>query len=225
MESTKIEKTPEATVLGSYAYGWQQLWKHFLYFFVVVLIVGIAESPTSVAQKSEFGEDSGMLLLQMFAVAYAFLFLPVITYGACLLYLRGIRNEEMEIVTLFEGFKEKYISIILAHLITFTIIGIGFIFLIIPGIILACRLVFVPFLVMDKSMEPIAAIEKSWDMTRGHGWKIFGMGLLAILIFIGGLICFIVGAFIAFMWISAAFAAMFHALDLEDNRRLNNDMV
>ena len=69
---------------------------------------------------------------------------------------------------------------------------------------------------MDKNLEPVAAVEKSWEMTRGYGWKIFGMGMLAIPVFILGLICLFVGVIFALIWISAAFAAMYHAIDLEE---------
>lgn len=220
MEIINDDKNPEASISGSYGYGWQQMKKHFLYFFLILLILCIAESPASMASESEIQNSPIILILQIISAAYALLLLPVFTYGADLLYLRGIRNEEVDLSELFVGFREKYVHIVLANLLKFAIIGMGFVLLIIPGIILACRLVFVSFLVMDKGLDPIAAVEKSWQMTKGHGWKIFGMGLLAIPVFIAGLLCFIVGAFVAVMWISAAFTALYHALDLEDKKRL-----
>ena len=124
---------------------------------------------------------------------------------------------------MFDGFRHNYMNIILANLLTFAIIGIGIVFLIIPGIIIACRLAFVPYLVMDKNLDPVAAVEKSWEMTKGHGWKIFGMGLLAIPVFIIGLVCFIVGAVVSVMWIYTAFTALYHAIDLENQQRLLED--
>jgi uncharacterized membrane protein len=220
MELINNDRKPQATISGSYGYGWQQMKKHFLYFFLILLIVAIAESPASMAQKSELDHTAFTVLLQLFSAAYALLLLPVITYGADLLYLRGIRNEEIDFSEIFVGFKEKYVNIVLANLLKFAIIGMGFVFLIVPGIILLCRLAFVSLLVMDKGLDPIAAVEKSWQMTKGHGWKIFGMGLLAIPVFIAGLLCFIVGAFVAVMWISAAFTALYHAIDSEDQERM-----
>jgi hypothetical protein len=220
MEIVKNELKPQPTVSGSYRYGWQQLWKYFLYFFLIMVIVGLFESPVSVVQDSEDDNGGFRVLLHIFVAAYSLLFLPVIKYGGDLLYLRGIRNGKVDISELFDGFKKNYLNIVLANLLTFAIIGIGFVFLIIPGIIFACRLVFVPYLVMDKNMEAVAAVEKSWAMTRGYGWKIFGMGLLAILLFIAGLLCFIVGVFIAIIWVHAAFASMYHAIDLEEQRLL-----
>jgi uncharacterized membrane protein len=95
--------------------------------------------------------------------------------------------------------------------------------LIVPGIIFACRLSFVPYLVMDKGLEPVAAIEKSWFMTRGHGWRIFGMYLLSILMFLVGLLLVLVGALFALLWIGTAFASLYHAVDLEDQARLSQN--
>ncbi len=221
MEIVKEERKPEATVSGSYRYGWQQMWKYFLYLFLVLIIVGIAESPASIARDSDGDMSAGLILLQILATLYWLLFFSVIKYGGDLMYLRAIRNEKVDISEMFDGFKKNYVNIILANLLTVAIVGLGFVFLIIPGIILACRLVFVSYLVMDKNLEPVAAVEKSWEMTRGHGWKIFGMALLAILVAIAGLLCFIVGIVFAIIWISAAFAAMYHAIDLEETQKLN----
>ena len=227
MNSTKELKVPKTTVGGSYSYAWQQMWKYFLYLFLVAVIVTIASTPMSMIHDSELKGSAGLIVLQILAAAYALLLLPIIEYGADLLYLRCIRNEKVDIREMFYGFKENYLNIVLANLLTFAIIGLGIVFLIIPGIILACRLVFVPYLVMDKKLEPIAAVEKSWSMTRGYGWKIFRMALLAIPIVIAGLLCLVVGVFFAIIWISAAFAAMYHAVDLVDQKNLegNGDTI
>jgi hypothetical protein len=65
---------------------------------------------------------------------------------------------------------------------------------------------------MDKNLDPMKAVEKSWQMTRGHGWTIFVMGVISIFVFIAGVIVFIVGAIISIMWIHAAFATMYQSV-------------
>ena len=224
MSTTKSEKIPIATLSGSYGYGWQQMWKHFLYLFLIAVIVAFAEAPTSLIRDVEdYKFSAGMILLQIGIAVYWLLVLSVINYGADLLYLRAMRNEKIDIKEMFDGFKNNYLNIILANLLTFAIIGLGFVFLIIPGIILACRLLFVPFLVMDKKLDPVAAVEKSWEMTRGQGWRIFGMGIVAIFVFILGLLCLIVGVFFALIWIGTAFASLYYAIDLEEQEKLNRN--
>ena len=81
--------------------------------------------------------------------------------------------------------------------------------LIIPGIVFLCRLAFVPYLVVDKGYDAIVAVQESWKMTRGHGWRIFGMALLAIPIVIAGFIALGIGVVFSAMWISMAFAALY----------------
>lgn len=91
-------------------------------------------------------------------------------------------------------------------------LGIGIFLFVVPGIILACRFAFVPYLVMDKNLDPVKAVGESWRLTRGYGWRIFGLGLLSILIFIAGLVVMVVGVLISMMWVHAAFAAMYQAV-------------
>ena len=225
MKIMKKEKIPKVTVSGSYGYGWQQMWKHFLYLFLITVIVAFARTPVSIIQESLMASTAGMVFLQILAAAYMLLFIPVISYGSNLLYLRGMRNEKIEVQEIFNGFKKNYLNIILANLLTFAIVGLGFVFLIVPGIILACRLSFVSLLVMDKNMEPVAAVEKSWEMTKGYGWTVFGIGMMAIPVFIGGILFFVVGVIFAIIWISTAFASFYHAVDLEDKKNLNGDLI
>lgn len=222
MEKIKETRIPMATVHGSYSYGWQQMWKYFLYLFLVAVVIAFAEAPMS-ALKDINKEDisAGFIALQIVGAAYWLLILPVLKFGADLMFLKSIRNQSYKIQEMFHGFQKNYLNITLANLLTVAIIGLGIIFFIVPGIIFACRLAFVSYLVMDKNLEPVAAVEKSWEMTRGYGWKIFWLGMLAIPIVIGGLICLFVGVFFAIIWISAAFAAMYYAIDLEEQEILN----
>jgi uncharacterized membrane protein len=213
-------KSPKTTVTGSYGYGWQQMWKYFLHFFLVFILLTLLSAPASFLQDYESFGSPGMIMLQLFATAYFFLVVPVFDFGADLIYLRGIRNENIDLGEIFIGFKNNYLNIILANLLLFAIIGIGLVFLIIPGIILACRLSFVTFLVMDKGMDPVGAVEKSWTMTRGHGWKVFGLYLLAIPIFIAGILFFVVGVLFAMIWIHAALTALYYAVDMKDQEKL-----
>jgi hypothetical protein len=64
-------------------------------------------------------------------------------------------------------------------------------------------------------MEALDALKASWAMTKGHGWTIFFMGLLAFFIIIAGLLVLIFGVLISAMWISAAFAILYHSVYLK----------
>jgi hypothetical protein len=204
---------------GSFSYAWRKIFeKAFLPLLVAVIIVGLLNGPgAGVNWKMDggFDFDFPMLLLFpaiLFGLAYSFLFVPIIKYGENLLFLKAMRDEEADLKTLFDGFKTQYLNIVLANLIVTALVMIGIVMLIIPGIIIACRLAFVSYLVMDKNMEAMKAVEESWRLTRGYGWTIFGIGVISIFVFIAGLVCCFVGVIFSFMWIHAAFASMYLAV-------------
>ena len=132
---------------------------------------------------------------------------------------KRIRNENLDFKEIFTGFK-NYVNIVLAHLLATALIILGFVFFLIPGFILAARLVFVPYLVMDRNLDPIKAVEKSWQMTYGHGWKIFGMGVISFFLIILGFVLMFVGIFFAAMWIGTAFASLYYSIDENEKSAL-----
>ena len=202
---------------GSFSFAWRKIFeKAFLPLLLAVIIVGLLNGPGAGSRWQMHGNENFPWIfffpVVLFGLAYVFLFLPVIKYGEQYLFLKAMRGDETEIKTLFEGFKNQYLNIILANLIVSALVMIGFVMLIIPGIIIACRLAFVSYLVMDKNMEAMKAVEKSWQMTKGHGWTIFGMAIISIFLFIGGIIVFIVGVIISIMWAHAAFATLYQSV-------------
>ena len=219
-------RTPKATAFGSFGYGWQQLWKYFLHLFLIGVIVGVAGIPAQgLFSHGDWYNTAGFVVLNLLVAVYGLLVLPVIKYGGEWLYLRFMRDERPNAADIFIGFKKGYLNIVLANLLVFAIVGIGLVLVIVPGIIFACRLSFVTYLVMDKGLDPVAAIEKSWFMTRGHGWRIFGMYLLTFVMFICGLVLLVVPGLFVLLWAGAAFASLYHAVDLEDQARLNQNGV
>lgn len=205
------------SIENALSYGWKKIGEQFLPLLAVTIILAILHGPASFTYKEDSFQFWHLALLPIF-MAYGFLLWPVIEYGGDFLFLKAIRNEKIEIVELFDGFRTKYLNIVLANLITVALVIMGFILLVIPGIIVLCRLAFVSYLVMDKGLEPIKAIEESWRMTRGHGWTIFGLAIISFFIFIAGLILLFIGVFFSLMLIHASYAALYQAvLNQHDN--------
>jgi uncharacterized membrane protein len=152
------------------------------------------------------------------AMLYMFLVAPVFEFGANMMFLKAVRKEKPEFELLIEGFKENYLSIILANLLVGALVVLGLFALIVPGIIIACRLCFVPYIVMDKKIDPIEAVEYSWKLTRGHGWTIFFMGFVSIFIILFGLLLIIVGIFPAIIWVWSSFTALYESILLEKEK-------
>jgi len=149
---------------------------------------------------------------------YAFLVKPVFEYGGKMIFVQAVRKIKPDFEYLVKGFMENYLHIILANLLVFALVVLGLFALIIPGIIIGCRLVFVSYIIMDKKLDPIEAVELSWKLTRGHGWTIFFMGFTSIFIVIFGLILLIIGIFPAIMWVSSSFASLYESVLIEKEK-------
>jgi uncharacterized membrane protein len=221
--NTGLKVVPKPSIGSAYGHGWDQMKKYFLYVFLITILLGILMAPMGVEEYYQEGHIRVVtnIIYQVFATAYFFFVLAVIQYGSDFVFLKMARDEAFEIREVFDGFK-NYLNIILANILVVALIGFGIVLLIIPGIIIACRLALVPYIVMDKKLDPIKAVEESWKMTKGYGWTIFGMALICIPIFIGGLILVGVGVIISFMWIHMAFASIYYAIDTERSMGMDN---
>ena len=199
----------ETTAGSAFGFGWNKMKEHFTNLLVVVIILMIAQSLGRMAGRDNnmsFSEGSLSFLIWLLIGG------PV-AFSSMWVFLKAVRGDNYEIKDAFSCFNKDYFEIMLANLLSTFIILIGFIFLIIPGIIFAIKLAFVPYLVMDKQMKAMDAIKASWNMTTGYGWQIFFMGLLSFFIVIGGLILLVVGIFPAVMWIHASLASLYMAVE------------
>ena len=196
----------------SYSAGWKIIWVYFVELLVVSIVVMLLTGPTSFVQWKVDDFEWYLVPLVMFGIVYGVFVAGPINYGSKWVFLKAVRGERIEIRDVFAVFQKNYWNAVIANIVVGVIVGMGIIMLIVPGIIFACRLAFVPYLVVDEEMDVMDALRVSWDMTRGYGWQIFLMGFLAIFVVIAGLIALFVGVFISAMWISAAFAAMYHAV-------------
>lgn len=204
------------SIEGSLKFGWEKLKQNFLPLLLVVFVIAVVNSPVDSIRNStkDMEMTSDKVLLQIVSAAYWLLLLPIFEYSADMMFVQAIRSQKLDFKDMLAGFR-NYLNVVLAHLLTAALIGLALIALIIPGIIVACRLAFVSYLVMDKGLDPIAAVETSWKMTDGHSWKIFGLAMTSILIFFIGLVCFIVGIFPALIWIKASFASLYESVLME----------
>jgi hypothetical protein len=220
---------------NSFKTGWNVMLDNFLRLFLVIIVLALVTAPFkifhyhinmsdfhrvpwnwgnnwehnffSIGPLGVFAIFFGLLIM-----LYGLLVVPVFQYGGNIIFVRAVRRIKPDFDYLIKGFMENYLDIILANLLVFALVILGLFALIIPGIIIGCRLVFVSYLIMDKKLDPIEAVELSWKLTRGHAWTIFFMGFISIFIVIFGLILLIVGIFPAIMWVSSSFATLYESV-------------
>ena len=212
----------------SYSKGWTMIFTAFVELLVVSLVYMVIQIPSGMMRFNLDGNHEFQLFMipvVLLSMAYGIFIAGPIGMSADWVFLKAVRREKIEIKDMFAVFERNYWNAVIARLVTGIIIIIGLIMLIVPGIIFACRLAFVPYLVIDQKMEAMEALKASWAMTKGHGWTIFFMGFLAFFIVIAGLIVFFFGVIISAMWITAAFAILYHSVYLKQGIPQTNGTV
>ena len=121
-----------------------------------------------------------------------------VSVGAAFFALKISRDQEAKTDDLFFSFNNYLGNSILAYLLVFVFAFIGFILLIIPGIIVALALSQTWFILAENpSMDSYSAVVKSKDMMNGYKWQYFKIGLR---LFVLGILClFTLG--IGFLWL------------------------
>ncbi len=212
-KSKPADKTvsPRPGAGACYSQAWDRMWNYFLELLLMVAVMIVAAIPlTWRSMADEIGAYPGFLL-GFFSLAYLIMLYGPLKFGLDYAFLKAARSEKLDTKDLLASFK-NYFNVVLANLLVMIVVGIGIVFLVIPGIYLACKLAFVPYIVVDRKLDAIEAFKESWRMTDGHALDIFVIGLLAIPISIAGLILLGVGLIASTMWIGLALASMYHGV-------------
>ncbi|OGH10721.1 MAG: hypothetical protein A3B38_04535 [Candidatus Levybacteria bacterium RIFCSPLOWO2_01_FULL_36_13] len=88
---------------------------------------------------------------------------------------------------------KSVLKLIIGNFLSGVVIFLGFLALIIPGIVFAVRLQFVGFLIVEKQLGPIEAIKGSWKLTKNNFFTLLGFGIVSMLLNIFGFFLLIVG--------------------------------
>jgi uncharacterized membrane protein len=87
--------------------------------------------------------------------------------------------------------------------------AIGFALCIVPGVILALGISLQAYLIVDQGLSGVDALKKSWEMTKGQRLNIFLFGVLAVVVYLAGILACVLGALlvsapvlmVAFAWV------------------------
>jgi uncharacterized membrane protein len=91
-------------------------------------------------------------------------------------------------------------------------VAIGFVLLIVPGIILGLMFMFTTFVVIERELGPIDAMSESHRLTRGHKSRLFGFVLLLLLINVLGVLALVVGLLVSIPVSTLAFVHAYRVL-------------
>jgi len=173
-------------------FGFQTAKSNIVFFIGVFVIITLIFAATSLLQNvPNFNQNATTFLIGNILV---WVLNVIIDMGIIRITLKFVDLEKPSFSNLFHG--SFLINYVLTSIISGVIIIIGLVLFVIPGIIFALRLHFAKYLVIDKEMGPVDAIQKSWNITKGITWNLFLLTLLLILINILGFIALLVGLFI-----------------------------
>ena len=178
--------------------------------FIYVLISGAAGLMTDIL-------ESQPVLEFIASVIETFLNL-IMGLGFARILLDTVDNKEVKLNTLFEN---RSPLIILHYVVGSILIGViiiaGLILLVIPGIYLAARLSFLTYVLLEQEdYDFLKAISTSWEMTENHVWDLVGLGLVAFLIVVAGILALGIGLIIAIPITGVMSAIAYRALQTRE---------
>lgn len=171
------------------SFGWNKL-KANLPFFIVLCMssffVGAVQQSLRQAPQGILYGGTWLILLV----------LQVIHVLITMEWLRAVLvlhdTEHVELTELIPSF-QLFLNYILAAALYGLIVAAGFILLVVPGVVWAVRYSFFGFLVIDKQLDPLAALKRSAELTRGLTAELLVFGLVLLGLNIVGALAFGLG--------------------------------
>jgi len=174
-------------------WGWSTFTKNIAFILAVeiaaLVTLGVVSAAADYLERfSDFHEV---------VMAFAdFVVTMIITLGAINVALKYRDGEDVEFANMFDRFG-LLAAFLAAAVLTKLAIGIGLLFLVIPGIVVAVRFCLTGFLVVNEELGPIEAIQRSVRLTDGFGIDLFLFGMLLLGINILGALALGVGLFVS----------------------------
>lgn len=135
----------------------------------------------------------------------------LISMGATAFYLAAHDNPDTADLSLLWHPRPfwKYLG---ASLLLSLAVAIGLVLLIVPGVIFGLMFMFTTFIVIERELGPIDAMNASNQLTRGHKWQLLGLVLLLVLINLLGLMALVVGLLVSIPVSTLAFVHAYRVL-------------
>ena len=148
--------------------------------------ISVVETPAQEASASSYAaslarslEESAPVIASVGAISglISIFFLAPLEIG-CRSFLRKNLHAPADLEDMKDGFVPKYFRNVATQFLASLFISIGFIFLLIPGIILSYMFAMVPYILAeDDDIGVMDAIRRSKALTAGHKWDLFVLDL------------------------------------------------
>jgi uncharacterized membrane protein len=180
-------------------FGWKVFRENVLFFLVMMLILGIPAAIMGVMVK----DTPWLSLSVLFLRGVAWLWRVIAAMAVILVSLSYCDRNSFDIRQA-EAMKPLFIPYLLGSILFSVMIGVGMVLLVVPGVYLAVRYQFMPYLIIDKGMQPMDALRAAGELTRGSWLDLFifllcivGINLLGALLLGLGLLVTVPVTFVA----------------------------
>jgi uncharacterized membrane protein len=168
-------------------FGWEKTKANLKPF----LVLGVAGTFFALLQRALTSETPQAALPTVMS-----LFIQVLQVALTLFYVRAALN--IHDGQSFDPLKpeislSEFFSFLLASVIYWLVVAIGFVLLIVPGVIWALKFGYCGFLVADKKFDPFDALNESSRLTNGVKGQLFGFAVIVCLVNLVGALALGVG--------------------------------
>ena len=179
------------TVGGILGESWRLYTKFFTRFFalaaIVYLVVNLVNGVVGEAIGTSGAVRAVLGLVSLIVTLIGTFWLQ----GALVYAVSDVRDGKIDttITGVFERVESKVLPLIGAGILAGIGIGIGFVFLIIPGLVLLTWWALIVPAIVLENLGVMEAFGRSRELVRGHAWTVFGVVVItAILTAVAGLI-------------------------------------
>lgn len=183
-------------ISSAFSYGWKRFSEHIglligSHVFVALMgaLMNSLAEPWGRSHMHNYRSPWGLTLAILATLVSTWLGI-----GAIKINLAIIDGRPAEFRDLFSG-GDRLATFLGASLLVGLLVGLGTLLFVIPGIILAVYLIFVPFLAVEQKGVG-ESISGSMKLVRGSFWPIVGFGLLALFLNVLGSLFFTIGLLI-----------------------------
>jgi uncharacterized membrane protein len=155
-------------------------------------LAALAALPTTILDFLGFPQNwpvnsltaGGALLASIISVILSLMIQGAIAHGV----FRSFQGREPSFCQALSYLLDQFGSLLVAALFMFVAIGLGLLLFIIPGIILSCGMIITIQACVVEGLGPMDSLSRSWELTRGHRWRLFVLGVVWFLVYLGSFI-------------------------------------
>jgi uncharacterized membrane protein len=208
MENIHIKKSTENSnkkvnerfsINSAILFGWESMKKHFLFLVLVVvfdlLIILLPDIVSKITENIELSLSNVIFYFVFNLILW--IISAVVSMG--FLHITVLLSEGLDanFSDLFEK-ANRIINFVVSSILYAIIVTVGFILLIIPGIIFMARFQFYQYAVLEKNIGPIQALKASWRITKDQVTNLILFWIVVLFINVLGALALGIGLFITF---------------------------